>query len=54
MRLQSSLIQFINKLFLAPNDIPVIAFGPLISFPFEGIVDTVREIGFEFYFRSAL
>lgn len=50
---QPLLIQLINELFLAPNDIPVIAFSPLISFLLKSIINAVGEISFELYLSSA-
>ena len=50
---QPLLIQLINVLFLAPTDIPVIAFSPLISFLLKSIINAVGAICFELYLSAA-
>lgn len=54
MGLQSLFIELVNKLFLAPNDIPVISVSPLISFFFECSINTINEISFKLDFGSVI
>ena len=48
MRLKSFFVQFVDVVFLAPNDIPIISIGFLVAFLIEGLVDAIGKVGFVF------
>lgn len=50
--LQSPLVQLVNELLLAPDNVPIIALCPLVSLLLKSIANAVREVCFELYFRS--
>lgn len=50
---ESDFIQsFIDELFLAPVDVPVVIFGLLVSSGLKSFWDAVGEIGLEFDIRT--